>query len=134
MDDQLKWNLHVEHLCKKVGNMISYLARIKHFVNESALKTIFDTVILPHFDYTDIVWQSATKTQLEHLQKLQNRAARIILNVNPYEHKSIIEMHDLLNWENLNRRRKKHIMSFAYKILHDMAPHGTRIHAGKFCQ
>ena len=51
MDDQLKWNLHVEHLCKKVGNMISYLARIKHFVNESALKTIFDTVILPHFDY-----------------------------------------------------------------------------------
>ena len=62
VDDQLKWNLHVEHLCKKVGNMISYLARIKHFVNESALKTIFDTVILPHFDYTDIVWQSATKT------------------------------------------------------------------------
>ena len=37
MDDQLKWNLHVEHLCKKVGNMISYLARLKHFVNESAL-------------------------------------------------------------------------------------------------
>ena len=41
VDDQLKWNLHVEHLCKKVGlvgNVISYLARLKHFVNESALK------------------------------------------------------------------------------------------------
>ena len=31
-------------------------------------------------------------------------------------------MHDLLDLENLNRRRKKHIMSFVYKILHDMAP------------
>ena len=31
-------------------------------------------------------------------------------------------MHDLLDWENLNRRRKKHIMTFVYKILHDMAP------------
>ena len=50
VDDQLKWNLHIEHLCKKVGNKISYLARSKHFVNESALKTIFDTVILPHFE------------------------------------------------------------------------------------
>ena len=122
VDDELKWNHHIQQLCEKVGRMINYLARIKHFLNTSALKIIYNTVILPHFDYADIVWQSATKTQLEFLQKLQNRAARIILNVNPYEHKSTLELHHILNWEYLGRRRLKHTMSFMYKILHNMAP------------
>ena len=122
VDDELKWNLHIQQLCEKVGRMINYLARIKHFLNTSALKMIYNTVILPHFDYADVVWQSATKTQLEFLQKLQNRAARIILNVNPYEHKSTLELHHILDWEYLGKRRLKHTMSFMYKILHNMAP------------
>ena len=122
VDDELKWNLHIEQLCKKVGKMINYLARLKHFLNTVALKTIYNVAILPHFDYADIVWQSASKTSLDHLQKLQNRAARIILNVNPYEHKPTCELHDLLDIEMLDRRRMKHMLSFVYKILHDMTP------------
>ena len=122
VDNELKWNLHVEHLCKKVGKMINYLGRLKHFINSSALKTIYNTVILPYFDYADVVWQSSTKTIIDQLQKLQNRAARIILGVNPYEHKSVIELHDLLNWEKLENRRKAHLLSFVYKTLHGMTP------------
>ena len=122
VDDELKWTTHTEHVCKKTGKMISYLGRLKHVVNASTLKTVYNTAILPHFDYADIVWQSATKSSLIRIQKLQNRAARIILKVKPYEHKSVAVMHDLLDWEMLNKRRKKHMLSLVYKILHNMAP------------
>ena len=62
------------------------------------------------------------KTHLDVLQKLQNRAGRIILKVKSTEHKSISEIHDILNWDTLENRCTKHIYSMIYKILHDMAP------------
>ena len=43
------------------------------------------------------------------LQKLQNRAGRIILGISPYKHVSNHEVHEMLNWEFLNTRRKKTI-------------------------
>ena len=91
-------------------------------MSSSNLNVIYNTVVLPHFDYADIVWQSTNMTLLEQLQKLQNRASRIILGINPYEHKSISELHNLLDWEKLGKRRKRHMLSFMYKIMHDLAP------------
>ena len=77
---------------------------------------------MPHLDYGNVIWRSASKTHLDVIQKLQNRAGRIILKVKSTEHKSISEIHDILNWDTLENRCTKHIYSMIYKILHDMAP------------
>lgn len=122
IDSKLKWTLHIDELCKKIGKMISFLGRLSSFVNESGLKLLYNSVIIPYFDYGDVLWHSAAKTQLDILQKLQNRAGRIILKVKSSEHKSINEIHDNLNWETLQNRRIRHTFSLMYKILHDMAP------------
>ena len=126
IDPGLKWNLHIDELCKKVGRMISYLGRVGKFVNESSLKLLYNSAIMPHFDYSDVIWHSAAKTNLDMLQKLQNRAGRIILKVKSCEHKSINEIHDILNWDALQKRNSKHTYSMVYKILHDMAPEYLR--------
>ena len=122
IDVELKWNLHIGNLCKRVGKILNYMCRLKYFISASNLKTIYNTIVLPYFDYADVVWHSANKCLLEQLQKLQNRAARIILNVNPYDHKSVCDMHGILNWKLLERRRQKHLSVLTYKILHDMSP------------
>ena len=44
----------------------------------SALKTIYYSLVQPYFDYCDVVWGDCSKTRADKLQKLQNRAARII--------------------------------------------------------
>ena len=111
IDSKLKWDVHIDELCKKVGKMISFLGRVSGYVNESCLKLLYNSVIMPHFDYGDVIWHSASKTHLDTLQKLQNRAGRIILKVKSSEHKSINEIHDILNWDGLRDRNAKHTYS-----------------------
>ena len=103
--------------------MVSFLGRLKHILNETYLNIIYQSVILPHFDYADIIWQSSQNKFLDQLQKLQNRAGRIILRINPYIHTSIFQIHDILKWETLKTRRSKHMYIMMYKILHDLTPH-----------
>ena len=46
--------------------------------NQETLKTIYYSLVQPYFDYCDVVWGDCSKTRADKLQKLQNRAARII--------------------------------------------------------
>ena len=121
IDCELKWNVHTDELCKKVGKMISFLGRLRNYVNETVLKLVYNAAIMPHFDYGDVLWHSGTKSQVDMFQKLQNRAGRIILKYKLSEHKPISEIHDILNWEMLENRQVRHSYTLMYKIFHDLA-------------
>ena len=86
IDNELRWDVQIENMCQKLSKLIGFLGRLRHVTNESSLNTIYKIVILPHFDYGDVVWQSASKKYLFPLQKLQNRAGRIVMKVNPFSH------------------------------------------------
>ena len=73
---------------RRNASYVQSIGRLRHFINESDLNLIYKSIIIPHFDYGDMVWQSATKSSLSLLQKLQNRAGRLIMKVNPYSHTS----------------------------------------------
>jgi hypothetical protein len=45
------------------------------------INLIVKSPILPQFDYCDIVWSNASKTLLQRLDVLLNRAGRTILKV-----------------------------------------------------
>ena len=122
VDDNLKWDIHIEQMCNKLGKMVSYVSRLRQFVNMSELKLIYKSIVLPHFDYGDVVWQSASNNCLFQLQKIQNRAGRIILNVNPYSHNSTNQIHRSLGWDTTRERHKMHLVLFTYKVLNGMAP------------
>ena len=98
IDAELKWDVHVNYLCEKVGRMISFLRRLRHFINRTYLKLIYRSVILPHLDYADVIWESSCEKHINQLQKLQNRAGRIILKINLKSHFSVKSMHEILQW------------------------------------
>ena len=56
------------------------------------------------------------------LQKLQNRAGRIILKINPYSHISTSHIHEVLNWKLLSVRQEEHIYIMMYKSLNNLFP------------
>ena len=63
------------------------------------MKLIYKSIILPHFDYGDVVWQSANNNSLCQLKKKnQNRAGKIILKVNPYSHTSSLRVKFITTW------------------------------------
>ena len=86
------------------------------------MKLIYNAIVIPQLDYADIVWDAGKKMHAERLQKLQNRAGRIILKINPYLHTSNHQIHDILGWDSLAARRKKHLCEMVYKSLNGTAP------------
>ena len=82
---------------------------------------MYSTLVLPYFDYCSEDWnRGCGKTLSSKLQKLQNRAARVITFSN-YDKRSA-ELLNELKWDNLETRRWKQITVMMQKIMNNHAP------------
>ena len=86
-----------------------YLAR-KLTDNQETLKTIYYSLVQPYFDYRDVVWGDCSKTRADKLQKLQNRAARIITRAD--NSIRIIRCTKFSRVVKLRRKKKKVLISY----------------------
>ena len=71
----------------------------------------------PIFDHTDIVWSELPVGCSQSFQKLQNRAARIVL-----QWESSRNTFDILDWEELSTRRQIHKCVLVFKCLNNLVP------------
>ena len=82
IDQNLTWKDQIDELAKKIASGIGALKRARDFVPFETLITIYNSLIQPYFDYCNEVWGNCGKTLATKLQKLQNRAPRIITRSN----------------------------------------------------
>ena len=72
-----QWNKHINHISLKVSKAIGILYRLKSVYSLSVLLTLYNTLVLPYFNYGILTWGSTVKEN-HHLHKLQKKAIRII--------------------------------------------------------
>ena len=120
IDENLSWNTHIKTVCKKISSTLGLIKRIRDFVPFYTLLNIFNGLVKPQFDYCSLVWDCCSTGLAEKLQKLQNRAARILLSA-PYD-SSATDLFSRLHWKNLRNQRlfAKAVMMF--KILNGQTP------------
>ena len=130
IDQHLSWKSNAENICKKLCSGIFAIRRVKPHVNKKTLISVYNTLVRPYFDYCCEVWDIFSETQSQRLQKLQNRAARIILNMtNDVNHTVALRA---LGWEPLKIERKKAKGKMMYKILNSMGPQSlTKLFSNK---
>ena len=81
----LTWNDHIESLIAKVNQRIGLLNRIKHLLPLDARVALYNALIRPLFDFADTIWRDRDNITLMHdLQVLQNKAAKVILDLPNY--------------------------------------------------
>ena len=78
INERLSWTDHIDVLSRKVSSAISRLRQVRPFVDLKTAKTIYNSLIQPLFDYCDVVWDTIGAVPSTRLQKLNNRAARVI--------------------------------------------------------
>ena len=122
LDEQLSWREHTNAVSKKVSKRLGLLSRVRECLTIKASKCVYNSIVQPVFDYADIVWDELSVGCSQELQRLQNRAARIILKRNTSK-----DAFGLLNWVwfvklNLNWRRKMHKCILVYKWINNMVP------------
>ena len=74
LDEHLSWKPHVQKVANKTSRTIGILRRLKNIVPISVLRTLYNTLILPHFHYCILSWGF----RMGRLKLLQKRAVRVM--------------------------------------------------------
>ena len=78
----------------KIMKITGLLHRIKHYVPCEILKLLYCSLVLPHFNYRNLVWG----TETTQLLKLQKKAIRVVTNSKYNTHSEpLLKMSLLLN-------------------------------------
>ena len=105
---------HIDDVVTKVSKAIGMIRRMKNFVPQSTLISVYNyAIVQPHFDYCSLVWDIGNVYSLEKLQKMQNRAARVITG-RSYEVRSETILQEL-GWQPLIENWKENKAVFMYK-------------------
>lgn len=116
----MAWHSHIHKLSKKIASGIGAIKRIRPLVPPDILHYIYNALIQPHFDYCSTVWGNCGKTLFEKLQKLQNRAARVLTS-SSYDADAVYLLRQL-GWKDLNAQHQIHVALMVFKALNDLAP------------
>ncbi len=79
LDRNLNFVEHIDYIVNKSRRKLGMLKRICKFMNQETTLMLYKTLIVPLFDYGDIIYMNTTAEQMDRLQKLQNVACRTIL-------------------------------------------------------
>ena len=74
IDENLTWNVHLNHVCKKVSKYVPVLFRIRNSLSRISLKMLYNCIIYPLFIYCNVVWGSAYKTYLRSIDSNSKEA------------------------------------------------------------
>ena len=77
----LDWKEQTKAVSAKVSRVIGFLKHAKKFLPRVTLENLYTGIVEPHFRYCRCsIWGCCGSREINQLQKLQNRAARIVTN------------------------------------------------------
>ena len=80
LDNQMEWKDHINLVSSKVSRAIGMIKYAKKVLPTNLLKMLYLGLVEPHFRYYCSVWGACRVISRKTLDKLQNRAIRIITN------------------------------------------------------
>ena len=78
LDDKLNWHKHIDYLVKKLSIAAGMFYKLRSYLSQKLLITIYYSIVYSHFQYGIINWGSAAATYLKRLQVSQNKIVKII--------------------------------------------------------
>ena len=120
IDETLSWNPQIDYLCSNISTKISLLRQLSTYVPAEAQKLYYQGYILPLIDYGSITWGSTSSANIARLNKLQKRAARIILHADFTTPSPL--MFKELRWLSVSDRLKYNKATMIYKALNNQTP------------
>ena len=120
IDCSLDWKEQIKTVSAKVSRAVGFLKHAKSFLPKETLQTLYTGIVEPHFRYCCSVWGCAGSSEINQLQKLQKRAARIITNSSfDAPSRPLIEE---LGWQTVDQLISSESKTMVFKSLNELAP------------
>ena len=113
LDPVLSFSNHMTSLLNTVTHKTYILGKIRRFITEYAAIRIYKAMLLPYFDYADIVYDRARQGDLDKLQRVQNKGLKICMSANIRTDTNYV--HSQTKVPKLHNRRKVHLRNFMFQ-------------------
>ena len=116
LDKHLNWNEHLGSVRKKISKISGVICRLKHFLPQNILLTLYNSLVLPHLNYGILIWGH----KAQKLMNIQKKLVRIITNSRYNSHTD--PLFKRLNILKANHLCALHELNFCYKMQHNLLP------------
>lgn len=125
VNDKLNWHDHISQgnksLATQIKNRTNVLRKIVKLTNFNFAKQVANGLIMAKIEYAIQLWGTATQADIDIIQKLANRAAKVVLG-----HKanrwSIDKIMRNMNWLKVKELISYHQATLIHQILHTGRP------------
>ena len=117
IDENLSWKNHSSLIAEKLSRGFGVMRRIKNLVPKKILKMIYFSIFCPYISYGCSTWANNFVTCFKRVQKLQNRAIKLLLEfydsdeIPSHEHFKKSKLMDVFKIQNYQ------VAIFSYKCL-----------------
>ncbi len=119
IDDKLKFDKHVDILCKKAAKQLNVMYRFKGIFDSKEKEIMYNTFILSNFNYCPVVWHFCGKTSTKKIEAIQERALRFMYNDKESTYDALL---DKCGYSTLHMRRIQTIATEVFKSLNNLNP------------
>ena len=113
------FDLHISDMCKKASRQINALKRISKFLTQDSRKSIYRSFIAANFNYCPISWMFCGKKNTSKLEKLQERALRLVFCDQNSSYDDLLKRGNFLS---LKAYRIKCLAVEVFKCVHGVNP------------
>ena len=122
LNSQLSWHSHISNICHKANRTLGFLQRNFKTCPTHLKEVAYKQLVLPLLEYCATIWDPHNQYDIKHLEMVQRRTARFVLN-KPWSHNdnnSVTEMLQYLKWPALQIRRKYLRLILLFKIINNL--------------
>ena len=119
VDKNLKFNLHLKGLCKKVNQKVSALARIARILPFQKRHIILKTFIESQFSYCPLVWMFCSRKINDKINHIHERSLRLVYQDYTSSFKDLLKRDNSLT---IHHRNIHQVAIEMYKVKHDLSP------------
>ena len=119
-DHHLNMDLQVNSLCRTVNYHLRNISRIRRFIDQDTCAHAVRSLVLSRLDYGNSLLGGISRYNVERLQRLQNRAARLIFCVGRRTSSSPLLRE--LHWLPVQQRIEFKILLHVYNGVNSLGP------------
>ncbi|XP_072018234.1 uncharacterized protein [Amphiura filiformis] len=114
-DPSLKFSKHVGKVAIKANRIVGLIRRTFTHMDENMFLPLYKTLVRPHLEYANCVWNPFLQQDITKLEKVQRRATKVIAAIKDLPYQSRLEV---LNLPSLAYRRLRGDMIQVFKIMY----------------
>ena len=120
LDSHLSWSDQIDSVITRMGRGLAMVRKCSTYLTPAVIGQVIQSLVFCHLYYCPVIWSAANKLELNKLQLVQNRAARLCLNCSTRT--NVDYMHSQLRWLTVEQKLLCSLLMFFRNIIVNQTP------------